>query len=328
MLRGWYRMKHAPTPPRPGMTALAAALTLTATPLFAQAADPAPVTVSPPPPVVTAPTSPITASVPTPTPDTAAGALGAPTPTMAPIVHQPEETAAPVAERAARTPRAITSRATDRATPPTRVERATSAPTPAAVANAAPPVVNSRPVAPLAPIVRAAPAPVPQPTPQTADTDVLPIAGGVGAAILLLGGAVALGRRRRDDNEAVVYETQPEMRVGAAPMAAVVVPAPAQAVTANTTTTLPSGFDVSRFGRHTQAAYRGPTPENPSLSLKKRLKIASFYDGRERMAAEGGVATLAATPPPPAPAPAARRTDHITVQAAKVRPNFKPAFSR
>jgi hypothetical protein len=31
-----------------------------------------------------------------------------------------------------------------------------------------------------------------------------------------------------------------------------------------------------------QAAYRGPTPENPSLSLRKRLKIAGELDRRER----------------------------------------------
>jgi hypothetical protein len=37
-------------------------------------------------------------------------------------------------------------------------------------------------------------------------------------------------------------------------------------------------------GRHEQAAYRGPTPDNPSLSLKKRLKRARFFDQRERMA--------------------------------------------
>ena len=32
---------------------------------------------------------------------------------------------------------------------------------------------------------------------------------------------------------------------------------------------------------------RGPTPDNPSLSLKKRLKRAAFFDRRERDAAAG-----------------------------------------
>jgi hypothetical protein len=52
------------------------------------------------------------------------------------------------------------------------------------------------------------------------------------------------------------------------------------------TTTLPEGFDLSRFGRHVQAAYRGPTEDNPSLSLKHRLRRASAMDQRERMDAE------------------------------------------
>ena len=51
-------------------------------------------------------------------------------------------------------------------------------------------------------------------------------------------------------------------------------------------TALPAGFDRSRFGRHVQAAYRGPTPDNPSLSLKNRLRRASFFDQQERRAAE------------------------------------------
>ncbi|WP_454887884.1 hypothetical protein [Sphingomonas oryzagri] len=51
-------------------------------------------------------------------------------------------------------------------------------------------------------------------------------------------------------------------------------------------TRLPEGFDLSRFGRHARAAYLGPTADNPFLSLRSRLKRASFYDRRERLAAE------------------------------------------
>ena len=36
-----------------------------------------------------------------------------------------------------------------------------------------------------------------------------------------------------------------------------------------------------------ERAMRGPTPDNPSLSLKKRLKRAAFFDKRERDAAAG-----------------------------------------
>ena len=36
-----------------------------------------------------------------------------------------------------------------------------------------------------------------------------------------------------------------------------------------------------------QRAYRGPTPNNPSVSLKARLKRAAFFDKRERDVAAG-----------------------------------------
>ena len=36
-----------------------------------------------------------------------------------------------------------------------------------------------------------------------------------------------------------------------------------------------------------ERAYRGPTPDNPSVSLRNRLKRAAFFDKREREAAAG-----------------------------------------
>lgn len=38
---------------------------------------------------------------------------------------------------------------------------------------------------------------------------------------------------------------------------------------------------------HVDRAMRGPTPDNPSLSLKTRLKRAAFFDKREREVAAG-----------------------------------------
>jgi hypothetical protein len=38
---------------------------------------------------------------------------------------------------------------------------------------------------------------------------------------------------------------------------------------------------------HVERAMLGPTPDNPSLSLKKRLKRAAFFDQREREVAAG-----------------------------------------
>ena len=44
-----------------------------------------------------------------------------------------------------------------------------------------------------------------------------------------------------------------------------------------------SGSEMS----HAERALLGPTPDNPSLSLKTRLKRANFFDQREREVAEG-----------------------------------------
>jgi hypothetical protein len=38
---------------------------------------------------------------------------------------------------------------------------------------------------------------------------------------------------------------------------------------------------------HVDRAILGPTPDNPSLSLEKRMKRARFFDQRERQVAAG-----------------------------------------
>lgn len=63
-----------------------------------------------------------------------------------------------------------------------------------------------------------------------------------------------------------------------------VAPAPKGIAPNGPITRLPPNFDLSRFGPHVRAAYLGPTPDNPFLSLKNRLKRARFYDQRERQA--------------------------------------------
>ena len=40
-------------------------------------------------------------------------------------------------------------------------------------------------------------------------------------------------------------------------------------------------------GSHVEAACEGPTEDNPSLSIKKRLKRAQFFDQREQLVAAG-----------------------------------------
>ena len=47
-------------------------------------------------------------------------------------------------------------------------------------------------------------------------------------------------------------------------------------------------------GSHVEAACDGPTADNPSLSIKKRLKRAHFFDQREFLAEAGEVAPMAA----------------------------------
>jgi hypothetical protein len=89
-------------------------------------------------------------------------------------------------------------------------------------------------------------------------------------------------------------------------------------------TALPAGFDVSRFGRHVQAAYRGPTPDNPSLSLKNRLRRASFFDQQERRAAKETTAK------PAAPAWTSRKPNaaEFMFRPATNKPAFKPTFQK
>jgi hypothetical protein len=53
------------------------------------------------------------------------------------------------------------------------------------------------------------------------------------------------------------------------------------------------GTDGRREGESwVERAYRGPTPDNPSVSLKTRLKRAAFFDKREREAAAGKAAPV------------------------------------
>ena len=43
---------------------------------------------------------------------------------------------------------------------------------------------------------------------------------------------------------------------------------------------------------HVDRAMLGPTPDNPSLSLRKRLKRAAFFDQRDREVAAGSAAPM------------------------------------
>jgi len=202
-------------------------------------------------------------------------------------------------------------------------------------------VVTSSSVAePAAPAVKPMPVETQKSVTQTDGGDeILPIAGAGLAILALAGGALALGRRRRDaDAEerllAPRTENAPREPGYVAPIATSAAPILARDSRADSfiadapVTAVPAGFDLSRFGRHTRAAYQGPTANNPSHSLKRRLKRASFFDQRERE----GLATESAAPSASAPpvremARAAQGSDHLTVRApARPRPSFRPAL--
>ncbi|MDP9423915.1 MAG: LPXTG cell wall anchor domain-containing protein, partial [Pseudomonadota bacterium] len=164
----------------------------------------------------------------------------------------------------------------------------------------------------------AAPPPVAAPVPESSATEApasdlmtnetLPIAGAAALGLLALGGAGLVARRRkrrREDEEfdarqqalamaaaepeaKPILELEPadELRPGpvfARGSAPIHDPVPAKTAPAGN---VPEGFDLSRFGPHVRAAYRGPTPDNPSVSLEYRLRQAAALDQQERSPAE------------------------------------------
>lgn len=72
------------------------------------------------------------------------------------------------------------------------------------------------------------------------------------------------------------------------------------AVTTSTSTVpvspngIPSPCDNTAPGSHVEAACHGPTADNPSLSIQKRLKRARFFDQRELLVAAGEAAPMEA----------------------------------
>jgi len=342
-------MRYAQTPLRPGLTAIAAVLALSSTPLLAQAADvapsdPATPVIAAPPPVVAAP-APTTAA---PAADASSAGLNIPKITVnmddAPTAAAPAQPKAAAKSTAIKTSSATTHTAKPAATAP--APRTVETPAPVAPAPMAAEVTPSVPAPQVAQAaVEPAPAPAPQPVAQaqpTEDNDVLPIAGAGLAVLALAGGAFALTRRKRREED---YEPWPE-EAAAAPAQreelALTEPAPVYAAATPVASTevrddapaanIPAGFDLSRFGRHVQAAYRGPTPDNPSLSLKNRLRRASFYDQRERIAAEAARQQNQPIPDRVAPKPepefaAARTHDTVVTRPGNRRnPGFRPAY--
>ena len=139
-------------------------------------------------------------------------------------------------------------------------------------------------------------------------------------ALLALGGAATAVSRRRRAHAAprrpVVYEgahTAP-MPAGRAP-----VRHEASAFAWGRTPAVTPPI-ANTGGSWTERARRGPTPDNPSLSLKKRLKRAAFYEQRERAVAAGR-----AKPIVPSAGLPERATENFR-QGWTPQPNYTHAF--
>jgi len=275
---------------RLGTTAIAAVLALSSTSLAAQE-------------VPSTETTPVEATTTAPEPAAPAADPLAP-------AAEPETTSTPVETTTAAEPEAApATKPVVKKTAAKTVRSASRAAAPAAAPVAAP---ASEPVAEAAPVpvpitsIEPAPAPATQvePAKDAELNEALPIAGGAGALILALAGVgMAVRRKRRREDEEFEHNwiddeelalTDP---VQAEPQASwdppVRQPVAAAMPAAMEPGEVPESFDTSDFGRHVRAAYQGPTPENPSLSLRKRLKIAGELDRRERLglASKPAVAT-------------------------------------
>ena len=308
-----YTAKHA----RSGLTAIAAVLALSSTPIAAQD-----VTETPPP---------------------AAETTASPAPEAAPepIASEPvatettatETTAAEPTEAEATAPAKTTRRAATRTqTTTTSTPRPTSeAASNAAPASAMPATEAMAEAIPVPPPAGATIAPGAMPVDETAtpETSAMPsdetlaIVGAAGLGIFALGGiGMAIGRRRkRKEEEAHMAANRAYLDshpVGDAPTsnapafattsAAMAAGSPGPMLRDAPRTRLPEGFDLSRFGPHVRAAYQGPTEDNPSLSMKHRLRRAAAMDQQLRQHGE-------------APREAAQRP-----AAAQTRPVMKPVF--
>jgi hypothetical protein len=338
---------------RPAMTAIAAVIALSS-PSFAQSAG-EPIAVTSGPAIEVAP-APVTVVPPTLTPVPVVDIQARADPLA------PEAAAKPAARKSA-TARSASAPPSPMAAPAASAEPMIAAPRgtisdPDAAAPVAPLALE-----PLAEPVQA-PVAEPSATSDTdMNGSNIPIAGiGALGIMALVGTGLVLRRRRRraedaddaarrelagtdpDTDPAMVVGSEPEMidelrpepelaTPATAAEAATVTAAVAAAVVAahepspeidGPVTELPEDFDVSQFGLHAQAAYNGPTEDNPSLSLKNRLSRANGLDQLAEREAEAEVAAdsvdeLAAKPAEPRTA-----IGGLVLGRAQKKPGHKP----
>ena len=329
------------------MTAIAAVIALS-TPSFAQSTgEPIAVTSAPAIQVTQAPVAadPLAhAHAPAPVPDTPAAA----NPLAAEATAKPADRKATAAKPTAARSRPVAARAASAAPMLSTAGATISDPDAAA------------PVEPLAIQPEAAPVPTPiAEPPATADSSIdsmIPIAGiGALGLVALVGGGLVVRRRRRRAEEAEAALRQqlagteadpdadpamivkPESELAPAPetpaMAAETAAVEAAVIAAHEpspeidgpVTELPEDFDVSRFGLHTQAAYNGPTEDNPSLSLKHRLSRAAGMDQLAEREAEAEVAAAPDEPPAAKPAETPTADGDFMLGRGSGKPSQKPS---
>jgi hypothetical protein len=199
-----------------------------------------------------------------------------------------------------------------------QTSHATAPAAPAPVATPAKPAPTAATQSAVKPIVDTSAKPAPAAPPQTAATTrdsgnetAMEIGGGALALLLIGGGAYALSRRRRHDEDELMHDEAYEPQsmehadtVAAAeaePMPrhdpiheeqpAIVAPEASAFAWGNTAPAAQSSDDDGSDRRPgetwVERAYRGPSPANPSVSLKNRLRRAAFFDKRERDVAAG-----------------------------------------
>ena len=183
---------------------------------------------------------------------------------------------------------------------PTRITthsiHASVASAPAAPAPAAPPATESQST--IKPIVDTTPAPphtAAKAAPSHSDNRALEVGAGALALLAIGGGAWALSRRRRHEEEFVdeayepqtVAEAEPVEPAPAVSQEQPAIVAPSAFAWGNQPAASDDGSDRRPGESWVERAYRGPSPANPSVSLRARLKRAAFFDKREREVAAG-----------------------------------------
>lgn len=272
------------------MTAIAAVLALTSTSALAQTAAPV---ATDPAPIATAPdaATPMTAE-PAPAAPVASDPLA---PTTAPTAPIAPDISATTAETTPASPRAKTAK---RPVATTKAEPSVAVPKKVAMTETKPAPIESVKAASQVeptPLVVTTPQPAaPGTTTKTTETlkpEVLPIAGAAGVGLLaLMGVGVAVRRRKNDEEEHAIVEEQLTLETSREQIVAprmMSEPAFIPVIDPVSTPVVEDDefhdeFDLSKYGPHVQAAYRGPSEDNPSLSLKKRLKRGAALDQMAR----------------------------------------------